>query len=172
MKKPLEAVKAWTEAHNSHNLSRLNDLYGENITFELAGMMEAEGKQGAREVAEFDRATKSQRTLNELRLEGDTVYCDLTEKNEWLRTAGIREAHYSGAFTVREGQIEAIRFEPKPETKQATEEALSSFTQWASEEKPEHLAEIMPEGKITYDAKSAKKWLPLMQEWRDTTKTT
>lgn len=164
-------VEAWERAYNRHDLSKIKDLYEENIAFAKVGLIETEGRQSAHEVAKFDSKVETQSSLNIERIEGDTAYCDMREKSVWLRAAGIEEAHYSGAFVVQDGRIKSLRFEPKPETKQATEKAMASFTKWATKEKPEHLGEIMPEGKSLYNAENAEKWIHLMQEWRETTQT-
>ncbi len=47
---------------------------------------------------------------------------------------------------------------------------LTPLLEWASEHKPEQLAEMMPEGKFAYHAENAEKSLALLREWKEATK--
>ena len=70
-------------------------------------------------------------------------------------------------FVVTDGLIQSIRAELTPETDQAFGEILDPLMKWASENKPELLAEMMPEQKFIYNASNAKKSLSLLREWKE-----
>lgn len=91
-------------------------------------------------MAEFDHATKTQRSVQLSWIIGDEIPAEVTERSALLEAAGIQEARYDGQFIIRGTQIESVQLEPTPETRQATDLALSQFIEWASKERPERLA--------------------------------
>ncbi|UCB51618.1 MAG: nuclear transport factor 2 family protein [Candidatus Zixiibacteriota bacterium] len=168
-RKPLDVVKAYQHAYNSHDLGQLLPLIAEEATFQVPGHFDLKGKNDIRLVAEYDFALNIQMTLDRLTARGDTVYCELVETNDWLEAAGIDEAYYKGKFVIGKGLIRHIRGEATRETQKAFQDVLNPLLEWASEERPEQLAQMMQEGKFVYNAENAKKSLALLKEWREVT---
>ncbi len=167
--KPLDLVVEYQHAYNSHDLGQLLPLLAEDATFELAGTFGLKGKDDVRRAAEYDFALHIHMTIDRVAPKGDTVFCELIEMNDWLEAAGIEEAYYSAKFVFRKGLITHIAGDPTPETQKAFSQVLDPLMEWASRERPEQLAEMMPEGKFIYDAQSAQKSLALLQEWQEAT---
>ena len=100
----------------------------------------------------------------------DSVFCNLTETNDWLQMAEIGEAHYSVIFVFKDGLISKISASAKPETANAFNNVLMQLMIWAKENKSDLLTEMMPDGKFIYNAENAVKTLTLLTEWKENTK--
>jgi ketosteroid isomerase-like protein len=165
--KPTDIVKSYQEAYNNHDLESLLALYDEDVSFEIVGEISLQGKEQLRELTEFDFVLNVQLSCGPSETKGDTVMCEMTETNDWLKTAGLREARYSATYVVTNGLIQSVRSQRTPETDQAIRRILDPLMKWASESKPELVAEMMPEQKFVYNAKNAKKSLSLLREWKE-----
>lgn len=167
---PVELVMTYEEAYNGYRGHTLLSLLAEDVTFEVAGQFVAKSKEDVRQVAEHDFALDVHMSIIRLSTKADTVFCDLTETNDWLKTAGIGEARYTGRFVFEDGLIKLIEGKATPETDLAFNQVLNPLMEWASEERPKELAQMMPEGKFVYNAENAMKSLALLREWQEATK--
>jgi len=167
---PVDLVRAYQSAYNSHDLERLLSLFAEDATFEVVGQFVFKGKQAVRRVAEYDFALNIHMNIIGPTIKGDTIFCGLIETNDWLKTAGIGEARYTGWFVFEGGLIKLIEGKALPETDTAFSQVLNPLIEWASKERPEQLAQMMPEGKFVYNAENAKKSLALLRQWQEVTK--
>lgn len=168
--KPVDLVKAYQRAYNSHDLDGLISLFADDATFEVVGQFVLKGKEDIRHMAEYDFTLHIHMTVNRFTTRGDTVFCELIEINDWLEVAGIEEALYTARFVFDDGLIKLIRGKSSPQTEKAFNQVLKPLLEWASKERLEQLAEMMPEGKFVYNAENAKKSLVLLREWQDATK--
>lgn len=168
--KPIDLVMAYEHAYNSHDLGELLPLFADDATFELMGQFVLKGKEDIRNVAEHDFALHIHMTIDQVVQKGDTVFCELIEMNDWVEVSEIDEAFYSAQFVFERGLIKHIGGTPTPETEKAFEKVLTPLLEWASEHRPEQLAEMMPEGKFVYNAENAGKSLALLREWKESTK--
>ena len=164
-----ETLQEWVNAHKARSLEQLKGIYTEDSIFHRTGTKATSADDSAQKVAEFDHATKTQRSARPSWIMGDEIRAEVTETSALLEAAGIQEARYVGQFVIRGTQIESVQLEPTPETRQATDRALSQFIEWASKERPKRLAQVMPGGRLRYDAESGRQLLKLMREWRKST---
>jgi hypothetical protein len=167
--KPVDLVKLYELAYNSHNLGELLPLFAEDATFEITGQFVFKDKEDIRHMAEYDFALHIHMTIDNLNPMGDTVFCELIEMNDWLEAAEIDEAFYTGRFVFEKGLIKHIKGTPTSETQKALQEVLTPLMEWASKEKPEQLAKMMPEGKFIYNVENAESSLNLLREWQEAT---
>lgn len=165
--KPVNIVKSYQEAYNNHDLEGVLALYAEDVSFEVVGQIALQGKEQLQALTEYDFVLNIHMSCGPIKTKGDSVMCRLTETNDWLKTAGIKRAHYLTTIVVRNGLIQSVRAELTPETDQVFEMILEPLLKWASKYKPELLAEMMPEGTFVYNADNAKKSLSLLQEWKE-----
>lgn len=169
--KPASRLKAYQEALNSHDVDRVMSFYAEDIRFEVIGGHVKKGKENLRGWAEWDAAVNCHLTFTDLVVRGDTVTCKAIEQNDWYRLAGIEKVYYgSNTIIFRDELITKIKAELTEESARAIGEAFQSITEWASQERSQQLAELMPEGKIVYSAETAKGWLALLRERQEETK--
>ena len=165
--KPADIIKSYQEAYNNHDLEGVLALYAEDASFEIIGQVSLQGKEQVRELTEYDFVLNIHMSCDQFRTKGDSVMCQLEESNDWLKAAGIQRARYMATFMVRNGLIQSVRAKPSPETEQALEKILDPLIEWASQHRPELLAEMMPEKTFIYNADNAKKSLSLLHEWKE-----
>lgn len=161
-----ETLQEWVNAHKANSLKQLKGVYTEDSIFRRTGTEATMAEDPAQNVAEFDYAIKTQRSVRPSWVMGDEVRAEVTERSALLEAAGIHEARYVGQFIIRGTRIESVQLEPTPETRRATDQALSQFVEWASKERPQRLAQVMPGGRLRYDAESGRQLLKLLREWR------
>jgi hypothetical protein len=164
-----ETLQRWVKAHNAKDVGYLKSLYAADSMFQLTGTLAISTRESAFKMAEFDYATKTQRDVRTSWIIGDEIQAEVTERSALLEAAGIHEAHYNGQFIVRGGLIASVQLEPTAETRQATDRALSQFVAWASTTRPQRLAQVMPGGRLRYDAETGRQMLDLMCEWKRAT---
>lgn len=167
--KPEEILKSYVEAYNSHDIDKVMSLYIDDVTFENVGVWTKQGKHEVRKITEWDAATHIHMHVSDIEVVGDTVTFYLIETNDWLKLAGIGEWHYKGSIVVHNGLIRKLRAEITEQSLKTFQKAWQSIMGWASKERSSELAELMPDGEFLYGEKVAKKWLVLLQEWREAT---
>jgi len=165
-----DTLQDWVNAHKAKSLKQLKEVYTEDSIFHRTGTKATVADDPAQKVAEFDHATKTRRFVRPSWVMGDEVRAEVMERSALLEAVGIHEACYVGQFIIRGTQIESVQLEPTPETRQATDKALSRFIAWASKERSQRLAQVMPGGRLRYDAESGRQLLKLLREWRKTIK--
>jgi hypothetical protein len=166
-------VKRYEQIHNSHDVDMALSLYSEDIRFEVVGMVVKVGKDQVRDIEEWDVETNSHMTISNIEVQGNTASYRLAEGNDWFRLAGIELMYYEPCRIVfREGLITVIKCEATDESRRAAGEAWQPIMEWASRERSDELARLMPNGKFAYGAENARKWISLLQDWRDATQRT
>ena len=169
---PIDRVKAWERALNSHQTGKVLALYAEDATLDHAGMVVFKGKAEMRGFFEWDRVMNIRLSLSNFRQEGDTVFCTGIETSDWLTAAGLGEQSYSAIkFTFREGMVTFQQEVLSPESFKALIETSHALQIWASQERSEQVATMRAGGKFIYNEETAKMNLDLMREWREATKT-
>ncbi len=170
MKDPIKTLKEWGTAYKAGDTKHLHKLHAEGSVLRRAGVGPASQTTRAEEAAEYGKITKTEYDIAAPRVEGEKVYAHVTERSEWLRAAGIPEAHYEGEFTFKGGRIEALHLEARPETRKAAEAAFAEFTDWVAREKPAYAAEVLAEGKLRMEAEGGHRLIELMHEWKEATR--
>ena len=163
-----DRVKIYEQTHNKHDIEKMISLYSDDIRFEIVGTWIKTGKDQVRELAEWDAATNSHMIISDIKVSNDTVTFKLKEGNDWFRHIGIEFMYYDPCIIVfSNGLIKELKAEVNNESMKAFQEVWPSIYQWLSEEKKEELTELISEGEFVYNSENAKKWLIILNEWRD-----
>ena len=165
-KSPVELVKHYAEVYNRHDVGEIVSLYADDAVFEVVDQFLFDKKEQIRGITEYDSVLHLHMMVSHFTIKGDTVFCDLVETNDWLETAGIGFARYSGRFVFKNKLIAHMRAEALPETTEAMTRVVNSLLPWAQKERPQILRELIPEGRLIFNAESAKKFLTLLTEWK------
>jgi len=156
--------------YNTHNVNDIVNLYADDAVFEVMDQFSLSGKDQIRGITKYDSVLNIKMSVSNIETVKDSVFCNLSETNDWLQIAEIGEAHYSVIFVFKDGLISKISASAKPETAEAFNNVLTPLLIWAKENKPDLLTEMMPEGKFIYNAENATKTLNLLTEWKESTK--
>ena len=156
--------------YNTHNVNDIVNLYADDAVFEVMGQFSLNGKDQIRDITKYDSVLNINMSVSNIETVRDSVFCNLSETNDWLQIAEIGEAHYSVIFVFKDGLISKIIASAKPETAKAFNNVLTPLMIWAKENRSDLITEMMPEGKFIYDAENAMKTLNLLTEWKENTK--
>jgi len=165
-----QLTQHYPTVYNTHNVNDIVNLYADDVVFEVMGQFSINGKDQIKGITKYDSVLNIKMSISNIETAGDSVFCNLTEKNDWLQIAEIGEAHYSVMFIFKDGLISKISASAKPETAEAFNNVLAPLMIWARENKSDLLTEMMPEGKFIYNAENANKTLTLLTEWKESTK--
>ena len=156
--------------YNTHNVNDIVNLYADDAVFEVTGQFSLNGKDQIRGITKYDSVLNINMSVSNIETVRDSVFCNLSETNDWLQIAEIGEAHYSVIFVFKDGLISKIIASAIPETAKAFNNVLTPLMIWAKENRSDLLTEMMPEGKFIYNAENAMKTLFLLTEWKENTK--
>jgi len=165
-----QLTKNYPIVYNTHNVNDIVNLYADDAVFEVVGQFSLKGKDQIRGITKYDSVLNIKMSVSNIETVRDSVFCNLSETNDWLKIAEIGEAHYFGIFVFKDGLISIISASAKPETAEAFNNVLMPLMIWAKENKADLLNEMMPGGKFIYNAENATKTLTLLTEWKESTK--
>ncbi|MCK4856845.1 MAG: nuclear transport factor 2 family protein [candidate division Zixibacteria bacterium] len=167
---PDSRVAAYLEAHNSHDVDKTMRLFADDIRYEIVDMWVVEGREELAKLEGWDAALNSWYTFTDYQVNGDTVTFKIAECNDWFKLAGINEMRYEfGSMIFDNGLIKEIRVKLTPASIAAGQKAYSAVMEWASRERRDKVAQLMPDGELVYNAANARQWLSLLRDWKEAT---
>ena len=87
-----DIVREHIKAVNNDDVKKNLTFFTDDIVFEIFDDVKLSGKDQLRNLMESDVVNKARLTINDIKVEGDTVIVKLTEKNEGYRLLGIDES--------------------------------------------------------------------------------
>jgi len=156
--------------YNTHKVNDIVNLYADDAIFEVIGQFSFNGKDQIRDITKYDSVLNIKMSVSNIETVRDSVFCNLSETNDWLQVAEIGEAHYFVIFVFKDGLISKISASAKPETAEAFNNVLTPLMIWAKENKSDLFNEMIPGGKFIYNAENAMKTLNLLTEWKESTR--
>jgi hypothetical protein len=169
---PIDLVKAWEEAINSHQIESVSALYADDATIDYTDLVVFKGKVEIQGLFEWDRVMNTRLSLSNFRQIGDTLFVTGIETNDWPKAAGLNEQSYSSIkFTFSNGLVTFHQAVLSPESFQALIETSHAVQEWAFKERSHQVAEMKVQGKFVYNEATAKTNLDFVREWRKATKT-
>jgi hypothetical protein len=165
----VQRVKEYEQAHNSHDAEKAMALFTDDVQFETVGEWVMTGKKKIRDLEEWDAALNNDLAFTDLRVSGYTVTCKAVEHSDLLKLAGFEQVKYdSVAVEFRGGLIRKITVRTAEEDRLATSDTFHSMVDWARRERYGEIAKLVSDGKFAYNARNARGWIVLMQEWLKT----
>ena len=164
----IEQMQAYLEAHNRHDVEAAMSFYVEDARFELVGEWVKVGKETIRgELEEWDAVTNNHLTFYDIKVSPDRADFQAIERDDWSRELGIEEFHYDSCSMVfRGGLIAEVRAHAAAESEKAFAQKWQAFLDWASKERGDALARLMPGGEFIQRKEIVPAWLDLLREWR------
>jgi ketosteroid isomerase-like protein len=163
-----DIVKEHIKAVNNEDIKKNLTFFADDIVFEIFDDVKLSGKDQLRGLMESDVVNKARLTINDMKVKGDTVIVDLTEKNEGYRLLGIEEDSFKAIYEFRGRLLKKVKLEGIPESAKLYEEKYKPFAEWVSKEHPEEFKKQETGG---YTAENCMLYLSLLKEWRDKTST-
>lgn len=131
--RPIELTKRFTTIYNTHDVNKIVASYTDDAVFEVVGKISFRGKTQIYNVTQYDSVLNIHMKISNIVMRADTATYNLTETNDWYKTAGIDSTHYKMKLIFHEGLITHLQAEVKPETQKAINQVLSPFVEWAAE---------------------------------------
>jgi len=163
----VDRVRDYQASHNSHDIDATLAFLADDFKFEMMGSWVAEGREQMREFEEWDASIGSELVYDNFQTYGDTVVCTVVERNEWFALVGVDAIYYDCVIIVFDnGLISEIAAEQSEESMIAAQTAFEAFIDWAVDERPGELAQLMRGPTFKFSRETAPKWLGLLREWR------
>jgi len=161
-----DIVREHIKAVNNDDVEKNLTFFADDIVFEIFDDVKLSGKDQLRGLMESDVVNKARLTINDTKVEGDTVIVKLKEKNEGYRLLGIEESPFKAIYKFRGRLLEKVKLEGTPAGAKLYDEKYKRFAEWASKEHPEEFKKQETGG---YTAEDCRLYLSLLKEWRDKT---
>ncbi len=169
----IDLVESFQERVNQHNIEKIMAMFTEDATFEIVGFSKFAGKQQVKIIFEYDIGVNTNLEFINCKSEGNTVHCQLLERNDRLDAIGIRELKYSSCIlTFKDGLIQSFAAEIPPEFVEHNSKILKKFIPWLTENHPDDYARMfMPDGRFIYNRENGRDVVPLLRKWSEEHKT-
>jgi ketosteroid isomerase-like protein len=160
-----DIVREHIEAVNNDDVEKNLTLFTEDGVFEPDAATKLSGKAQVRNLMEWDVVNNARLSIKDLKVKGNTVIAELTEKNEGWRLLGI-DIPFTATYEFRGRHIRRIKCEFSPDSWKIFEDKFEPFAEWAKRAHPEEYQRMSEAG---YSAEGARLFLILAKEWRDQT---
>ncbi len=163
-----ERLEAYRRAYNQHDSKAILSFLAPDYEFKVANSTYKVAKKDISGLLEWDFATNALSAYSDVEVKGNTISATLTEQNDFYKSIGISERKYRFTYIYgEEGLIKQAILEKALSDAASFDEALKPALDWARKERPQELSEIYPDGKFIYNTQMAKRWLTLLQDWRE-----
>lgn len=165
----LNLVETFQDRVNCHNIDEIMSMFAEDATFEIVGLSQFSGKQNLRNIFEYDVGVNTKLEINTCKVEGDTVHCQLLERNDRLDAIGLSELKYAAcSFVFKDGLIQNFSAEHFPEIVKYNSEVWRQFVTWLTQNSPDKFSKMFtPEGRFIYNRENGSGVVPLLKKWRE-----
>lgn len=164
----LSLVEAFEDAANRHAIDEIMAMFSDDAEFELVGLARLVGKKEIRAIFEYDAGVKGEIHLINCTARADTVTCQLVERNDRLRAAGLDKLLYpSCVLSFTNKLIRSWRAVPDPEPARAFDQFWGAVRLWIAENYPADYARIFtPEGRFIRNRDNGERAVQLAREYR------
>ena len=158
---------AYVTYYNNHDFKQRMTLYSDTAKFELINGWLKIGKDKIGKYEEFMDAVESTISASDVKIEGDTLYCTLTEQDKFRELLGVDKLVYQTRYIFRNGLITEVVYSLTPESGQLLSTASKPFTQWVSEKHMQDWNSLLNQDGFKYSKDTAGKWLDLARQWQE-----
>jgi len=143
-------------------------MFADDAEFEIVGLYTVVGKQQIRAIFEYDAGVNTELQFINCTSEGDTVTCQLVERNDRLEAIGISKLHYTSAvLTFKEGLIQRFTATPPAESARTIGEMWQTFLPWIAKNYPADYSRMFtPAERFIYNRENGERVVTLLKKWR------
>ena len=165
----IDRVKTFQDRVNQHDVEMIMTMFTEDATFEIVGLSKFSRKQNVKNVFEYDVGVNTNLEFINIESEGNTVHCQILERNDRLEAIGIDELKYSSCvFNFKINLIQNFKAEIPPESVQYNTEVWKKFIPWLVEKYPDGYSRMfMDDGQFIYNRENGKDVVQLLRKWRE-----
>jgi hypothetical protein len=165
----IDLVESFQERVNQHDVEKIMTMFTENATFEIVGLSKFSGKQQIKNIFEYDVGVNTNLQFINCKSEGDTVHCQILERNDRLEAIGINELKYSSCiFSFKDCLIQSFAAEIPPESVKYNTEVWKGFIPWLLENYPDEYSRMfMADGRFIYNRKNGVVVVQLLRKWKE-----
>jgi hypothetical protein len=165
----IDLVKTFQERVNQHNIEKIMTMFTKDATFEIVGLSKFSGKQQVKIIFEYDVGVNTNLEFINCKSEGNTVHCQILERNDRLDAIGISELKYSSCIlTFKDSLIQSFAAEIPPEFVEHNSKILKKFIPWLTENHPDDYSRMfMPDGRFIYNRKNGSDVVQLLRKWNE-----
>lgn len=166
----LSLVKAYQEAHNSHDIEASVVFFAPDARLSL-GATALEGKDQIRAFHEYQAMLNAELQLDACAVDEKTVTCQALGSNDVDKAMGFDQLNFPVIAYRFEGDlVQEVNGALQPVRALVVDYLLSSFQAWAAENRPDEYSQLYgQEGQAIYSRGNAERVVPLVEEWRETT---
>jgi limonene-1,2-epoxide hydrolase len=163
----IDLVKTFQEMVNQHDADKIMTMFTEDATFGIVGLSKFEGKKQVKNIFEYDIGVNTNLKFINCKSEGDTVHCQILERNDRLDAIGIDELEFiSCNITFKDGLIQSFSAEVPPDFVEYNIKILKQFIPWLKENHPTEYSRMFDsEGKFIYNYENGKDVVPFLRKW-------
>ena len=101
--------------------------------------------------------------------EGNTVHCQILERNDRLDAIGISELKYNSCiFNFKDGLIQSFAAKIPADFVEHNRKILKKFIPWLIENHPDDYSRMfMPDGRFIYNRENGRDVVPLLRKWSE-----
>ena len=165
----IDLVESFQERVNQHDVDKIMTMFTEDATFEIVELSKFAGKQQVNIIFEYDVGVNTNVQFINCKSEGNTVHCQILERNDKLDAIGISELKFSSCiFTFKDSLIQSFAAEIPPEFIEHNSNILKKFIPWLNENHPNDYSRMfMPDGRFIYNRENGRDVVPLLRKWSE-----
>lgn len=158
-------VREHIAAVNTDDIEKNLTFFTDDAVFEPEPSVKLSGKAQLRNLMEGDVVNNARLSIEGLKVKGNTVLAELTEKNEGYRLLGIDILPFTATYEFEGHQIRGVKLEFSPDNSKIFEDKFGPIAEWAKQAHPEEYQKMS--GAAGYSAEGTILYLSLMKEWRE-----
>jgi ketosteroid isomerase-like protein len=164
----LRKVQTFQYAANNHEIGKILKMFADDAKFYMVGQNPLKGKEQIRRFFEYDAGVNGELEFIDCTCEGNTVSCQMLERNERLKTAGISELLYTSCLiSFRKELIHKFRAIRDAETTRTLDKVWPDFRAWVAQNYQSDYSKMFTrEGRFIRNRENGARSVTLLKEWR------
>lgn len=163
---PRSVVEAFLAAANRHDREAALALLAEDYVFRETGSLQGMDREDMGDLFAWDEVIESRAHYEALEVGEGEIVGVFSETNALYRALGIPRTSCRLTFRLRDGLITEQIIEQVLGEGPTFEEALAPFLEWAEENSPDDVEQLLPDGALVFNPRMAARWLVLLDRWR------
>jgi len=163
---PDDILNKYQKTYNDNNIDGTMMLLSNNAVIKINESEFLTTPEEIRNYFEYESALYSKINLSDFASSGNDVLFVMGKTSDLLETIGIDTAKFTATFSLLDGKIKRISFQPTNKTSDRINNFKKRFMNWADKEKPKELKRIMRGSNFIYTKENAREYLQIIIDWK------